>query len=67
MRLAAETGRSGIPLIHISTDYVSPAIRPTDTRLDCTAVVRAFGVQLRPWRQALEQTIHRLLINKDIR
>jgi len=49
-----------------TSEYPTPAIRPADTRLDCTAVVRAFGVQLRPWRQALAQTIHRLLINKDI-
>src|SRR5262249_55327700 len=49
-----------------TSEYPTPAIRPADTRLDCTAVVRAFGVQLRPWRQALAETIHRLLINKDI-
>jgi dTDP-4-dehydrorhamnose reductase len=60
--------RRGSPrIIPIRTsEYPTPAIRPADTRLDCTAVVRAFGVQLRPWRQALAQTIHRLLINKDI-
>jgi dTDP-4-dehydrorhamnose reductase len=49
-----------------TSEYPTPAIRPADTRLDCTAVVRAFGIQLRPWRQALAETIHRLLINKDI-
>jgi dTDP-4-dehydrorhamnose reductase len=49
-----------------TSEYPTLAIRPADTRLDCTAIVRAFGVQLRPWRQALAQTIHRLLINKDI-
>jgi dTDP-4-dehydrorhamnose reductase len=46
-------------------EYPTPAIRAADTRLDCTAVVREFGVKLRPWRQALAETIHRLLINKD--
>jgi dTDP-4-dehydrorhamnose reductase len=49
-----------------TSEYPTPAMRPADTRLDCTAVVRAFGVQLRPWPQALAQTIHCLLINKDI-
>ena len=39
--------------------------RPLDTRLDCTAIVRTFGVSLRPWREALEETIDRLLANKD--
>jgi dTDP-4-dehydrorhamnose reductase len=45
-------------------DYPTPAIRAADTRLDCTAIVREFGVELRPWRQALEETIDRLLTNK---
>ena len=49
-----------------TSEYPTPAIRPADTRLDCTVVVRAFGVKLRPWRQALAQTIHRLQINKEI-
>jgi dTDP-4-dehydrorhamnose reductase len=49
-----------------TSEYPTPAIRAADTRLDCTAVARAFGIQLRPWRQALAETIHRLLINKDI-
>jgi dTDP-4-dehydrorhamnose reductase len=60
--------RCGLPqIVPIRTsEYPTPAIRPADTRLDCTAVVRAFGIQLRPWRQGLAETIHRLLINKDI-
>jgi len=49
-----------------TSEYPTAAIRPADTRLDCTAVVRAFGIQLRSWRQALAETLHRLLINKDI-
>jgi dTDP-4-dehydrorhamnose reductase len=47
-------------------EYPTPAKRAADTRLDCTAVVREFGVKLRPWQQALAETIHRLLTNKDI-
>ena len=46
-------------------DYPTPATRPLDTRLDCTAIVREFGVELRPWREGLEETINRLLANKD--
>jgi len=47
-------------------DYPTPALRPADTRLDCTAVVRAFGVTLQPWRCALVETIDRLLTGNDI-
>jgi dTDP-4-dehydrorhamnose reductase len=46
-------------------DYPTPAARPPDTRLDCTAVVRAFGVAPRPWREALEETINRLPPDED--
>ncbi len=46
-------------------EYPTPATRPLDARLDCTAVVREFGVDLPPWREALEETIDRLLANKD--
>jgi dTDP-4-dehydrorhamnose reductase len=49
-----------------TNEYPTAAVRAADTRLDCAAVVREFGVQLRPWRQALADTIDRLLINKDI-
>jgi dTDP-4-dehydrorhamnose reductase len=47
-------------------EYPTPAARALDTRLDCTAVVRAFGIKPRPWRRALADTIDRLLPNKVI-
>src|SRR5262245_50663043 len=47
-------------------DYPTLAARAADTRLDCTAVVRAFGIRPRSWRQALADTIDRLLPNKVI-
>lgn len=49
-----------------TSEYSTPAVRAADTRLDCTAIVREFGVEPRPWRQALADTIDRLLINKDL-
>jgi len=65
--MSADQRRGSPRILPIRTsEYPTPAIRAADTRLDCTAVVRAFGIQLRPWRQALAETIHRLLINKDI-
>jgi dTDP-4-dehydrorhamnose reductase len=48
-----------------TSEYPTPATRPLDSRLDCTAIVRAFDVDLRSWREALEETIDRLLANKD--
>jgi dTDP-4-dehydrorhamnose reductase len=47
-----------------TSEYPTPATRPLDSRLDCAAIVRAFGVDLRPWRVALEETIDRLSANK---
>jgi dTDP-4-dehydrorhamnose reductase len=47
-------------------EYPTPAARAADTRLDCTAVVRAFGIRPLPWRRALVDTIDRLLPNKVI-
>jgi dTDP-4-dehydrorhamnose reductase len=49
-----------------TVDYPTPAARPLDARLDCAAIVREFGVRLRPWRETLEETIDRLLANKDL-
>jgi dTDP-4-dehydrorhamnose reductase len=48
-------------------EYPTPAARPLDARLDCTAVVREFGVELRPWREALEETINRFPANEEFR
>jgi dTDP-4-dehydrorhamnose reductase len=51
--------------IHTS-EYPTPAVRARDTRLHCTAVVREFGVELKPWRQSLADTINRLLSDKAV-
>lgn len=67
LELAADRIGKSPQVVPIQTvDYPTPAIRPNDTRLDCTAVVREFGVKLRPWRQALTETIDRLLTNGGI-
>jgi dTDP-4-dehydrorhamnose reductase len=65
--VGAAAGRlSKVPeIVPIRTiDYPTPAIRPADTRLDCSRVVREYGVMLRPWRKALEETINRLPADK---
>lgn len=46
-------------------DYPTKALRPADTRLDCAAFARVFGITARPWREALIETIDRLLTKKD--
>jgi dTDP-4-dehydrorhamnose reductase len=45
-------------------DYPTPAKRPTDSRLDCGALDRDFRIKPRPWREALKDTLGRLLATK---
>ncbi len=47
-----------------TADYPTKAVRPTDTRLDCAAIARAFAITARPWREALTATIDCLLAKK---
>jgi dTDP-4-dehydrorhamnose reductase len=61
----ARLGRSPQIMPIKTSEYPTPAVRAADTRLDSTAVLRAFGVRPRPWHQALEDTIDQLLSNKD--
>lgn len=44
-----------------AVDYPTPAVRPADTRLDCTAIMRSFGTTLRPWQDGLDETLRQLL------
>jgi dTDP-4-dehydrorhamnose reductase len=38
-----------------------PAVRPADSRLDCTAIAAAFALKQPSWRPALAETVGRLL------
>ena len=49
-----------------TSDYPTPALRAADTRLDCNAIARAFGLVPRPWREALKDTIDQLLTHRTI-
>ena len=64
---SARLGRSPQVVPIRTIDYPTPALRAADTRLDCTAIVRAFGVEPRPWRQAVAETIDCILTNRNIR
>ena len=49
-------------LVPIATrDYPTPARRPANSVLDCSRLARAFGMRLGPWREALGETLDRLL------
>jgi dTDP-4-dehydrorhamnose reductase len=63
---ADRTGRSPEIIPVRAFEYPTLAVRAADTRLDCTAAVREFGVKVRPWRHALRDTIDRLLGNRDV-
>ena len=49
-------------VIPIATrDYPTPARRPANSLLDSSRLARAFGVSLGPWREALGETLDRLV------
>lgn len=57
-------GRGGpCPMVKEITgaEYPTPAIRPQDTRLDCSAFARRFGMEMRPWQEAAAETVARCL------
>ncbi len=41
-------------------DYPTPAARPANSVLDCTRIGRAFGIEPRPWRDGLNETLAEL-------
>ena len=63
---AERTGRSPQVVPIRTADYPTPAARAADTRLDCSLIGRAYGIKPRPWREALEETINRLLAQRGI-
>lgn len=43
-----------------SVDYKAAATRPMNSRLDCRSFVARFGIALRPWTEAVAETVGRL-------
>jgi dTDP-4-dehydrorhamnose reductase len=43
-----------------TSDYPTPAARPANSRLDCTATGAAFGIARPDWRAALRETLAEL-------
>jgi dTDP-4-dehydrorhamnose reductase len=60
---ACHTGRSPRVRPINTCDYPTAAVRPRDTRLDCSAVTREFGRVPNPWRESLSETIGTLFQN----
>ena len=44
-----------------TADYPTPARRPAMSVLDCAKIERVFGIRLRPWEEALNDTMETLL------
>lgn len=47
-----------------STEFPSKAVRPLDTRLDCSRLREVFGLELAPWRESLEPVVAEMLRRK---
>jgi dTDP-4-dehydrorhamnose reductase len=56
-----QTGRTPEVIPVRTTDFSAAAVRPADTRLDCAAIIRDFGLVQRPWRETLQETVNALL------
>jgi dTDP-4-dehydrorhamnose reductase len=62
--LAADRlGRKPLVLPIPTVDYPTPAVRPADSRLDCSAILKKFGIESKPWRLAIPDMIDRILHN----
>ncbi len=48
-----------------SSEYPTPAKRPLNSRMDCSATMAAFGIARPEWRDSLTQIIDQLDISKD--
>jgi dTDP-4-dehydrorhamnose reductase len=67
VELASKELRNVPVVVPIKTsEYPTPAVRPADTRLDCSAIFRAFGIKPRPWRTALTETVAELTANRGV-
>jgi dTDP-4-dehydrorhamnose reductase len=59
---AAAHGRPAPALIRIpSSDFPTPARRPANSRLDSAKLRRDYGIEARPWREAVREIVDRIL------
>ncbi|MFM5929958.1 MAG: dTDP-4-dehydrorhamnose reductase [Novosphingobium sp.] len=43
-----------------TAEYPTPARRPADSRLDCSRIAADFGIRMRPWQDAVDETVRQL-------
>ncbi len=51
------TGRRPRLVPIVTADYPTLARRPTNSRLDCSRIGRAFGIVCRPWREGVDRVL----------
>lgn len=56
----AQAGRDVVVDEIPTADYPTPAQRPLNSRLDCTAIKADFGIERPDWRTALSEVLHEL-------
>lgn len=61
----AESRRLGGPHAAVvdipSSDYPTPAKRPANSRLDCGRLIAQYGMDMRPWQEAVTAIVTRLI------
>jgi dTDP-4-dehydrorhamnose reductase len=61
MRASAAQGGPSVPVVPITTpEYPTAAVRPANSRLDCTKLTTAFGIALPPWQHGVAECVTRL-------
>lgn len=61
VRVGTQHGIPAVPVSPIATaEYPTPAVRPANSRLDCSRLVRVFGAKLPPWQQGVSECVARL-------
>jgi dTDP-4-dehydrorhamnose reductase len=49
-----------------TSEYPTPAKRPSYSVLDCTKIERAFGIRLPAWRQSLDPCLDQFIRQKEL-
>ncbi|RJP74852.1 MAG: dTDP-4-dehydrorhamnose reductase [Desulfobacteraceae bacterium] len=48
-----------------SSEYPSPVKRPMNSVLNCSKIIEKFGIQPRPWKESLQQTLNDLYLQES--
>lgn len=64
--LAAPWNGAGPHILPIPTSaYPTPAVRPLNSRLDCTKILTTFGIETRDWRDSLAEVLAEIRSAKE--